>query len=263
MRLYWEVARRALQRQFAYRTENLAGLFTNVFFGYLRGAVFLAVYQAIPNVGGYDERSAVTYTWVTQAMIMIVALWGWWDVELTIRSGDVVSDLARPFSYLGFWLARDLGRAAYFTAFRAAPVLLAGQMLYGLRWPSSPLVWLLFWLSLLLAEIVSFGFRFLLNLSAFWTTDARGLGQIALAATTFLGGFVVPIRYFPDWLQTIVLALPFAAITQTPADVFVERLTGPGLVDAVISQILWAVALLAAAQLTVWRATRRVVIQGG
>ena len=42
MRLYWEVARRALQRQLAYRTENLAGLFTNGFFGYLRAAVFLS-----------------------------------------------------------------------------------------------------------------------------------------------------------------------------------------------------------------------------
>ncbi len=46
MRLYWEVARLAYQRQVTYRTENLAGLFTNVFFGYLRAAVFVAVYRA-------------------------------------------------------------------------------------------------------------------------------------------------------------------------------------------------------------------------
>jgi hypothetical protein len=30
MRLYWVVARRALQRQRAYRTENLAGLVTDI-----------------------------------------------------------------------------------------------------------------------------------------------------------------------------------------------------------------------------------------
>ena len=36
MRLYWEVARRALQRQVTYRTENLAGLFTK---------------QSLPGVG--------------------------------------------------------------------------------------------------------------------------------------------------------------------------------------------------------------------
>jgi len=131
MRLYWEVARRALQRQLAYRTENLAGAVTNIFFGYLRAAVLLAVYQATSNVGGYDAEAAVTYAWITQALIMVVALWGWWDVELTIRTGDVVSDLAKPFSYLGFWVARDLGRAAYYVMFRAAPILVAGQLLAG------------------------------------------------------------------------------------------------------------------------------------
>jgi len=265
MRLYWEVARLAVQRQLTYRTENLAGLFTNAFFGYLRAAVFVAVYQNAnaTNVGGYDVQAAVSYSWITQAMIMIVALWGWWDVEETIRTGDVVSDLAKPIAYLAFWLARDVGRAVYFTVFRAAPILLVGQLLFGLHWPSSLGAWLAFSLSVVLALLVSFGWRFLLNVSAFWTTDARGLGSLALAATMFLGGFVVPIRYFPDWLQPWVLALPFAAITQTPADLFVERVQGADVVLPLVGQVIWAVVLLALAQLATLMATRRVVFQGG
>jgi ABC-2 type transport system permease protein len=265
MRLYWEVARRAVQRQLAYRTENLAGLFTNTFFGYLRAAVFVAVYQntSTTNVGGYDAQAAVTYSWITQALIMVVALWGWWDVEETIRTGDVVSDLSKPFAYLGFWLARDAGRAAYFAVFRAAPILVAGQVLFGLHWPSSPGAWLAFLVSVVLALLVSFGWRFLLNVTAFWTTDARGLGQLALAATMFLGGFVVPIRYFPDWLQPWVLALPFAAITQTPADLFVERVQGAEALPSLVGQVIWAIVLVGLAQFTTVLATRRVIVQGG
>jgi ABC-2 type transport system permease protein len=265
MRLYWEVARRALQRQLAYRTENLAGLVTNTFFGYLRGAIFLAVYQgqATASIAGYDVQAAVSYMWITQAMIMIVALWGWWEVEETIRTGDVVSDLSKPFSYLGFWLARDLGRAAYYLVFRGVPVLLVGQVLFGLHWPSSVEAWLVFVVSVLLAVAISFGWRFLLNVSALWTTDARGLGSVASAATMFLGGFVVPIRYFPEWLQPLALALPFASITQTPADLFVERIVGFEVLGLLAVQLAWAVALLALAQLATVAATRRVVIQGG
>src|SRR5438270_10477362 len=108
MRLYWEVARRALQRQLVYRTENLAGLFTNSFFGYLRAAVLLAVYQNTTSVGGYDAQAAVTYSWITQAMIMVVALWGWWEIELTIRTGDVISDLSKPISYAVFCLKKKI-----------------------------------------------------------------------------------------------------------------------------------------------------------
>jgi ABC-2 type transport system permease protein len=263
MRLYWEVARRAMQRQLAYRTENLAGLVTNAFFGYLRAALLLAVYQTTTDVGGYDATAAVTYAWITQAMIMIVALWGWWDVELTIRTGDVVSDLSKPFSYLGFWLARDLGRAAYFVVFRAVPILICGQLMFGLHWPSSAGAWLAFTVSIVLAVVVSFGWRFMLNLSAFWTTDARGLGGLAGAVILFLGGFVVPLRFFPDWLQSIVFALPFASIIQLPADLFSERIAGWSAVAAVLQQLGWAVAMLAAAQLVTHLATRRVTVQGG
>src|SRR5207302_3324418 len=263
MRLYWEVARRALQRQFAYRTENLAGLITNAFFGYIRAAVFVAVYQSTASVGGYDAQAAVTYTWVTQAMIMVNSNWGWWDIEQTIRTGDVVSDLAKPFSYVGFWLARDFGRAAYYVVFRAAPVLIAGQLMFGMHWPSSLTGWLAFSVSCALAIVVSFGWRFLLNVSAFWTTDARGLGAVAGAITLFLGGFVVPIRYFPDWLQPVVLSLPFASIVQTPADLFVERVQGVGVFGLLAQQLVWAVVLLGASQLATAAATRRVVIQGG
>jgi ABC-2 type transport system permease protein len=114
-----------------------------------------------------------------------------------------------------------------------------------------------------LAVVVSFGWRFLLNLSAFWTTDARGLGYIALAASMFLGGFVVPIHYFPDWARPLVLALPFASFTQTPADLFVERIQGFDILGPLLLQLVWAIVLLAAAQAVTLLATRRVVIQGG
>jgi ABC-2 type transport system permease protein len=258
-----EVARRAVQRQFAYRTENLAGLITNAFFGYIRAAVFLAVYQSTTSLGGYDAGAAVTYMWVTQAMIMVTSNWGWWEVEESIRTGDVVSDLAKPFSYVGFWMARDLGRAAYFVIFRALPIMLVGQVLNGLSWPTSIGAWLAFGLGLWLAVVVSFGWRFLLNVSAFWTTDARGLGTIALTASLFLGGFVVPIRYFPDWSQPLVLALPFASYVQTPADLFVGRIQGADILGALLFQVVWAIVLLAAAHLVTLLAIRRVVIQGG
>ena len=263
MRLYLEVGKRAFQRQLAYRTANLAGLVTNCCFGYLRAVVFLAVYQARESIAGYDVVSAVTFTWVTQALIMVVALWGWWEVEETIRSGDVVSDLSKPFSYLGFWLARDYGRAAYFLIFRCVPIFLVGQITFGLRWPTSPITWLALIPSVILAVAISFAWRFSLNLTAFWTTDARGIGWLGTVVVTFLCGLYVPLPYFPDEMQVVLRALPFASMMQIPADIFLEHLSSSELLLALGQQLLWAMAMLGAAQLLVGVATRRVVVQGG
>ncbi len=263
IRLYWEVGKRAYQRQLAYRTANLNGLITNACFGYLRALVFVAIYQSRSSISGYDARAGITYTWVTQALIMVVALWGWWDVEETIRTGDVVSDLSKPFSYLGFWLARDYGRALYFLLYRCVPIFLVGQITLGLRWPESPLTWLAMAVSVILAVAVCFAWRFLINLSAFWTADARGLGGLATSLLLVFSGFVVPIPFFPDELRSLLQALPFAAIVQIPCDVFLERLSGGSLALALGEQAFWAVVMLAAAQLLVTVATRRVVVQGG
>ena len=263
MRVYYEVARRAFQRELVYRTRNLAGLFTNACFGYLRAVPLLAAFEGRPEIAGYAVADAVTWNWAVQALIMVIALWGWWDVETTIRSGDVISDLARPFSFLGFWLARDYGRAAYYVLFRCLPILFVGQVLFGLRWPQRAETWLWLALSLVLAVAVSFAFRFMLNLSAFWTTDARGLGSLALIASTFFSGFLIPLSFFPDWLRAVTALLPFAGMIQTPADVFLERLDGAALAGALLLQALWAVVLLGAAQGLISLATRRVVIQGG
>jgi ABC-2 type transport system permease protein len=263
VRLYVEVAKRAFQRQLAYRTANLAGLVTNAVFGYLRALIILALFEARGDVAGYDATAALSYTWATQATIMCVALWGWYDVEETIRSGDVVSDLARPFSYLGYWLARDLGRAAYFFVMRCLPVVAVAVITFGIPLPSFPLGWLAWMATLLLATVASFGFRMLVNLTAFWTADARGLGNIAMALVTFLSGFIVPLPFLPPLVRDVCLALPFAAMVQTPSDVFVGKLAGASLLSAVGLQLAWCLVLLAACQLVVAAATRRVFVQGG
>lgn len=92
------MARRSFQRQLAYRTANLAGLFTSAVFGYLRATIIVVFYEAQTVVAGYDLPTALAYTWTIQAALMIIALWGWYDIEETIRSGDVVSNLSKPFS---------------------------------------------------------------------------------------------------------------------------------------------------------------------
>ena len=263
MRVYAEIARRAYGRELAYRTKNLAGLFTNACFGYLRAVPLIAAYQGRTDVAGYTLPEVLTWNWVVQALIMVISIWGWWEVESTVRSGDVVSDLYRPFSFLGYWLARDFGRAAYYLLFRCVPVLLVGQLMFGLRWPALPQTWLLLALSLTLAVTVSFAMRFMLNLSAFWTTDARGLGSLVMIASTFFSGFLIPLDFFPEWLRRVVVLLPFAATIQTPADVFMERLDPAALLGALALQAFWALVLLCAAQGVVGLATRRVVVQGG
>ncbi len=262
MRLYVEVARRSFQRHLAYRAATLAGLFTNSVFGLLIASVYLALYrgQDRPTVVGFSASEALTFVWVGQSLIMVVSMWGWWEIAESVQTGDVVADLMKPFNYYGYWLSRDLGRAACHLLTRTGPTLLIGVILSDLALPGLLTRWAGFLASVLLAVLVSFGWRFLLNLTAFWLLDIRGVTAMSLVVVGFFSGFLVPLAFFPPGLRHVAEALPFRAIVMVPIEVLLgQRAIGP----AVALQLAWAVALALVGQVILHRAVRRVVVRGG
>ncbi len=263
MRLYYELAKRSLKRQTAYRAANWAGLMTNSFFGVLRSYVFVALYATRLDAAGYDLLDSLRYTWMTQGLLAFIYIWGWYDISASIRTGQVASDLAKPFDYYAFWLSQDLGRAAYHLLFRTIPTYAAGMVLFGLGLPSDPLAWVGFLVSLLCAALVTFAFNFLVNLSAFWMLDTRGPAMLASIFTMFFGGLLLPIAFFPDWLRAIAEALPFQSMMYVPTAIFLGKVTGWAIPLAIAQQLGWFVAITLVGRALLGVATRRLVVQGG
>ncbi|MGH3326612.1 MAG: ABC transporter permease [Streptomycetales bacterium] len=262
--VYLAVARSGFRRHASYRLATAAGGFTNTVFGFIRAFVLIAVWQARPHIGGYDVADAVLFCFLTQALIAPVAIFGeGLELPERIRTGDVVIDLYRPVDFQGWWLAADLGRAGFAVVFRGLPPLAAGVLAFGLALPGSPLTWLAFAVSVLLAVVVSFGLRYLAALAAFWLLDDRGVHAAAGIAAMFFSGMVLPLVLFPGWLGTLARILPWAATIQVPADVFLGQHGGWGLAGALGFQALWAGALLALGRLVTAAARRRVVVNGG
>jgi len=258
-RVYWEVGVRSFRRYATYRAATIAGTFTNTVFGFMKAAVLLAVWKGRPEIGGYDVTDALTYTFIGQGLIMVLSVFGpGLELSERIRTGDVAIDLYRPVDFQAWWLATDVGRSAFQVAARGLPPFVAGALIYDLRVPG-PAGVLAFVVSLGLALLVSFGLRYLTSLAGFWIIDVRGLQQLALTVTIFMSGMVVPLVLFPAGLEGVARALPWAAMVQGPADVFL----GQRVWSTLAAQTAWAAVLLAAGRLVGGAARRRVVVQGG
>ena len=264
MRVYVEVARRSFRRFSTYRAATVAGVFTNSIFGMIRAAVFIAVVKARPGTGGYDVRDVVTFSFISQGMLAFVAAFGAIDtLSERVRTGDIVTDFYRPSDFQAWWLAFDFGRATFQLFGRVLPIIGLGALVYGIRWPASANTALLFVVSIYAALLISFGLRYLVSMSSFWLLDIRGTTQLAVTLIMFGSGNIAPLSFFPHWLQPIVRALPFAGMVQTPADVWMGKVTGALALARIGQQIAWGVALYVFASFITSRATRRVVIQGG
>ena len=263
MRLYWEIARRGYGRYAAYPAATLAGAWTNTVFGFLQAYILLALYEHRTDIGGYDPSDAVTYVWLAQALLMTVFIFNWYELSLRIRDGNIATDLSRPLDPLWYWLAFDLGRSLYHLVFRGIPPFVVGMLVFDVRLPENPATWLLLVVSIALAVVVSFAFRFLYNLATFWLLDYRGVSRIAVTISALFSGFIVPLPFFPDWLEAVARVLPFAAMVQIPIDVFLEQAAGAEIAGLLLLQAAWAAILLGLARLVLRTAIQRVVVQGG
>jgi ABC-2 type transport system permease protein len=263
MRLYWELAVRGFQRAAAYRSAAVSGAITNTFFGFLRAYVFIALFQTRDEAGGYTLEDALTFTFLTQGMAALIEIFSWWKIAETVQTGQVATDLARPYDFELYWLAQDYGRAVFQFLFRSVPPFLVGMLVFDIRLPPEAAIWPVFLVSLVLAVTVSFGWRFCLNLTAFWLIDYRGVANISNLVALLLSGFLVPVAMFPETVRTAVYLMPFASMVAVPIDVFLGKLSGAVLLGALGLQLFWAVAMLGLGKLVQAAAMHKLVVQGG
>jgi ABC-2 type transport system permease protein len=264
IRTFLSISRSGFHRHATYRQATVAAAATNSMFGFIRSYLLLAVAGAAGVAAGYDAAQLLTYVWIGQGLLGVVAVWGWTDLADRIRTGEVVTDLLRPVHPVTSYLAADLGRAGHALLTRFVIPVALGALVFDLSVPTRPLTYPLFTASVLLAVVASFGCRYLVNAAGFWLLDIRGVQILWSLVGGVLSGLYFPLRFLPEWFAVALwVATPFPSILQTPLDVIVERDPAATQVGLVGLQAVWVVALLGLCRLVQRRAERRLVIQGG
>lgn len=263
MRMYLELAKRSFQQQFAYRAATLAGLFTNSIFGVMLSMVYLALYWDKADgtsVAGFTAQQTVTYTWISQAMIMPVIFWGWWLIIDTIRTGAVVMDFLKPMDYFRYWLSRDLGRATAQVITRGIPTIAIGAIFFDLVWPESWQRWAAFLVSVPFAVTVSFCLRFMFNIWGFWLLDHRGIGSLVILVSGVFSGQFLPIAWYPPAIRDLMNVLPFRSMLMTPVEIWLGQIS---IIHGLSLQVFWSTVMIGGSYLLLHFAERKVVVQGG
>lgn len=263
MNAFLATVRISFRRQLTYRAANLSGLATNLMFGFFRASVLIALYREQPSVNGLSLQGAITYAGLTQAMIGYLSFFHWYELMHTVYDGQVGSDLLKPLDYFLYWLGIDAGRALGTLLIRGMPLFLVFALFYDVVLPLSLLQWGAFLLSLLFALLISFGWRFMVNLASFWTPNAIGFGRFAFGLSWTFSGFFFPLALFPDWLAEFSRLSPFGASVYIPIQVFIGNVSGIELAKSLIVQFTWIVILVILDHIILNRGVRKLVIQGG
>ena len=228
---------------------------------YLMRSLWTALYSQNAAPMDIPLHAMITYSTVALLMSLILEPDGTRMIRDKIREGTIATDMMKPISVPVYFFSDGFGQAA-FHAILIVPALLLSLLLVHVDVPAPPVL-AAFAATFFLAYFVNFFLNFLMNMVAFWTLETFAAQLIVRWISDLLSGQLVPLVFFPGFLQQLVLALPFAAIYSTPLLIYIGVIKADGWLFALTVQLGWLVVFAGLSTL-VWRAAlRRVVVQGG
>jgi ABC-2 type transport system permease protein len=254
-----------------YRAAALAGLWTQVFFGFVLLMIYDAFYRSTTARQPMTFAEVVSYVWLGQALMAMLPWNADAEIRAMVRSGAVAYELCRPVDLYALWYARAVALRTAPTVLRAVPMCLFAAVVlplvglgeWALATPSSIASAAAFAATLVCTLLLGCALTMLINISLLWTVGGEGAVILLTSLATFLSGMIVPLPLFPDWAQPIVQALPFAGLVDLPFRVFTGHIPAGALGSVLLRQALWTAALVLFGRWLLSRGMRRVVVQGG
>jgi ABC-2 type transport system permease protein len=157
-----------------------------------------------------------------------------------VKDGSIAYILNKPYNFLLYQFSNSMGETIFRTLLNA---LFGGIVVWWLVGPPPALPgWLFAFFALLGTWIMNFCITCLIGLSAFLVEEISPFMWIYQKFVFILGGFLIPLDFYPDWLQSIAKALPFAYMIYGPSKLFVAP-SVELFVNIISLQLVWIVVL--------------------
>ncbi len=206
------------QQAFVYRGRSVVWFFISLF----NPLILLLFWYAALTSG------TTTVSWslsdVTAYYVLLIIAASFLDVHIEetvavhdISEGGLNAYLVKPISYAVVKLCNELPYRILQGSFG---IIVFFIIRFGLG-IQFPLVYGVFEIlsavfMILCAFCVSFLFKMIVGLSAFWTTDYSGLAEMTGVLILLFGGFLIPLEFFPRFWQTVASFTPFPYSTYFP-----------------------------------------------
>lgn len=232
-----------LRKLITYRADFWVNFFGQVFFS-LTIAYFLWTsifeYTKSETMNGFSINDMVFYYLVAPLIFRIQQGQGIGFISREIYEGGLSKYLLYPISYFIFKMSAYLAHSFFFLL-QLLLILLAYNIFFH-----DPEVFNFSFVNLLLflfaISMATTCFFFMFTLSeflAFWFDNVWSLGVIVRFGTSFLGGALLPLHFFPGWAQQLLSYTPFPYLIDFPVQALKGTVSTAMFVDKFIILLVW------------------------
>lgn len=197
----------------------------NIFFIFIM-FIYLMLWKAIYSekgalVAGLTLNQMIWYLVVTE-LITLSRTEVHLQVNEDVKSGNIAYLLNKPYNYVLYCFSYFLGEVGVKLLTNGIIGILVGLIyvgtLQGFNFAHLPFIFL----SLMVGCFINFFIYISLALTSFWFEENSAFFWIYSKLIFTLGGMLMPIELFPNWLKNISQYLPFAYVTYVPGKLAVD-----------------------------------------
>jgi ABC-2 type transport system permease protein len=258
---YLAIFRAQLANRLAYRGDLLVGSLSILIFMFVFLQLWRVTFQAggSSTIAGLSLQQTMWYLLLTESIYMSKPRLSR-EISEAVKDGSIAYLLNKPYNFLLYHFS--IGMADSLSRF-GFNLLSGGALLWLLvSPPPTALGWPMVLVAVLLAWGIDFCIQALIGLAAFVSEDVLAFDWIYQKLLFILGGMLIPIDFFPGWLQKVAQALPFQYAMYGPARLFVQPEAGQFL-KLLAGQAAWLVGLGLLLTIAYTRGVRRLSVNGG
>lgn len=260
---YIMIAGFAYKRALAYKgkipvlvIEQIVLIFANVY-------IWKAVAEYNNSIAGFDSKSLVTYSVVVWLLHRLISNGIDSKIEESFRNGKIVYDLIRPCNMALFYIFDSVGIALFWLVFSVVPTYIFFNYFVGLTMPLGIRHFIISLFSILMSFIILSLLNFIVGMMVFFMEQTKGLRIIKHISLDIFSGLLIPVSFYPLWLQSILDYLPFKYIFYTTIKIWVGSIKSQEILTFLFGQSLWIILLSIISYGCIKMCDKHISIQGG
>lgn len=207
-------------------------------------AVWVAAAGPSGMIAGFDQSGIVTYYLVSMVLAQFITCHLMWDIGWDVREGVFSVQLVRPLDYFltqtGRNFAWRMTKLILFVPLYAVVFLIYRSSVHVSHFHFSAA----FFLSVLLAQQLSFVAAYCMAMVTLWTTEFESVLRSYYIPEFILSGRTVPLSALPLWVTGIATWTHFRYTNSFPTEMLLGRISGAAVWQGIGIQAGWIVVFL-------------------
>ena len=265
---YFSLGKCGMQNSVTYKWNFLGSFLGDIFYCVIMYYIWKAIFQANASNDflGFTMREMIIYIILTNAVVFFVDSDVSFSIGEDIRKGDIALKLIKPIDFNFTYFFLEAGGKLIVFVMVIVPVMIILEMY---KFFSSGYIEVdyvriaLFLVSIILAYMLSFCIKIIFGYAAFFVNNIWGMNILKESIIKFFSGAIIPISFFPNFFQKIMLSLPFASLNYAPVMIYIGRYNINKSVLIILKQALWILVFYIVDLLIERKAMKFLCVQGG